>query len=272
MENYYQILGVPEDASEKDIKRAYRKLATEWHPDKHQGKDTLLEADTKFKAISEAYSILSDEVRRREYDTVRRGPSAFNFHTTGDPMEFISKELFQHLRRATRGPAPTVVRGHTVQMGCELSLGESLFGVERPITFTVSNVCPACNAKGAVKFDTCKACKGSGNVSQSLGAMHVKMTCHLCAGSGQSATEACQTCHGKRMVAETKTRRISIPPGVPSGRRLIFSGAGGTGTEGQAVGDLILNLEVKPFDVAALSQEEQQTLRNILLKNETPSP
>ena len=270
MENYYQLLGIGEDATEKDIKRAYRALAKEWHPDKHQGQETLAEAETKFKAISEAYSTLSDPKRKQEYDYLRSGkgtgPLGGKYYGAGtDPFSVFS-EMFSGVRRAANRSVERAFPGQTVQLNLRVSLAESLFGVEKNVSLTVLNACLSCKARGALKFQTCKACGGSGSVRQVFGQMTVDTMCQLCEGTGQAPSESCSSCAGAKLVSENKNIRIQVPPQLTPGSRLRFAGAGGAGTEGMPAGDLFVQVSVERPNLENLTDEERESLRTLLAK------
>ena len=159
--DYYGILGVEPSSSEEEIKKAYRRLALEWHPDKHEQADDekKAEAEEKFKEISEAYAVLSDPQKRQNYNA-SGNPDAppFNFRTQGDPFDIFSRFGFR-----TQNPGqPRALRGQNVQMLQDISMADALFGTEIPIKYSVTSPCVTCDNRGATEFEFCDNCKGSG--------------------------------------------------------------------------------------------------------------
>jgi len=267
MKDYYQILEVAEDASEKEIKKAYRTLASKWHPDKHQGKDTLEEADAKFKSISEAYSTLSDPTRRKEYDYTRAGGPFGRgvFHTTGDPFSFFSGGGPFGYRPKVRKEPPGF-SGETVSRITTVPLKDALFGREHSVTYSARSACPSCDAKGALEFTSCTQCKGQGYVHPKSDHMFVIATCSVCMGYGKIPKEKCDRCDGNKLVVDQRKVTVQIPPGLPNGAKLRLRGVGGTGTKGMPPGDLILDMRVEYPDLNKLSEEEKEALASLLSK------
>lgn len=252
----YEVLGVPKTASQDDIKKAFRKLAHEHHPDK--GGD-----ETKFKEASAAYQILSDVEKRKQYDqfgtTDNAGPGAggfggFNFNGQGfGNMDFgdlgdIFGGMFGGGGARQRRP-----RGSDLQMDITLSFKESVFGVEKELTLTKGNACEHCGGVGAepgTSLKTCKECEGKGFkviVQRTiLGAMQTRVSCEACNGAGEVPETPCKTCHGSGVERGRKTLRVDIPAGVEHGTRIRVRGQGESiGTQGEA-GDLYLLVRVTP--------------------------
>lgn len=272
VKDYYQILGVDKGVNDAEVKKAYRELAQQWHPDKHQN-DTKSEAEEKFKDISEAYSVLSDTEKRRNYDATGspdgRGPLGSQhsgFRTTGDPLEMFFRQQFGGFSNPVGPRLPPAMRGQTIQQIIEISLKESLFGSERKITYEVVSACEICRGRGATKFETCSACKGQGGISQRIGNMMMRQVCSECVGDGQKPVEFCNVCEGKGMITQHKTLNVSIPVSVSNGVTLRLSGQGGRGFNGGLDGDVLLSIDVKYPDLSILSDNERMQLGKLLSK------
>src|SRR5574338_161282 len=269
VKDYYGILGVESGASDEDIKKAYRRLAQEWHPDKHQLKSEQeqKEAEEKFKEISEAYATLSDSEKRANYDaTGDPNGRPFNFRTSGDPFD-----LFTQFTRGGFGfrhnpgtPQPT--RGQTIQLLHEISLSQALFGGEISVRYGVMSPCEGCGGRGATEFELCADCKGSGHTVHMQPNMVIQQTCAPCGGSGQKAKTLCTSCQGRRFVEEQKSFQVQLPPGLANGNSLRLAGQGGKGANGGPSGDTIVNVKVLYPDLSRYTDEEKETLRRLLAK------
>lgn len=280
--DFYKELGVSSDASEKEIKSAYRKLASELHPDKNPNNPAAAE---RFKAVSEAYSVLSDEAKRKEYDETRRlfagggfgrrfngggfgGGNFDRFSTGGDGNEFNLNDLFGAAgqtgganigdlfgglfgRGAQQRPSRPR-RGNDLETDSELSFLEATKGVEMPLRLTSAAPCTNCHGSGArpgTSPKVCIACNGSGVISSNQGAFGFSEPCTDCRGSGSIIEHPCSECRGTGRAARTRTINVRIPPGVEDGQRIRLAGQGEAGLRGAPSGDLYVTVRVRPDKV-----------------------
>ena len=271
MKDYYQTLDVTKDASDEELKSAYRKLAQEWHPDKHLDEDKKAEAEEKFKEIAEAYAVLSDEEKRANYDATGspegRGPFGSRpagFWTTGDPFEMFRRFGGFDFETGPRRPRP--MKGQNIQEVVEIFLWEALFGAERHLEYHVASSCEVCEATGATEFETCEICKGQGGVTQQQGNMIMHQTCGACGGQGKKPKVICDACKGRKIVEHAKSLTVSIPRNIPHGATLRLANQGGRGFHGGPFGDMLLAIRVKYPDVSSLSEEERKQLEDLLSK------
>lgn len=261
--DYYDVLGVSKNATDAEIKRAYRKLAKQFHPDANQNDD---ESDHKFKEATEAYEILSDDSKRRQYDQF--GHAAFSqgggpgggfggfggFEDVGDMFGDIFGDIFGGGGGGRRRPnAPQ--KGANVQARVDLSFEEAVFGVDKDIQVTVSETCTSCNGTGAkagTAKESCQHCKGAGQVrvnQQTLfGTVQTVRTCHVCNGAGEVIKERCGDCQGAGLKRERKTLSVSIPAGIDHGQSIRLRGKGEAGKNGGPQGDVILAIYVKAHE------------------------
>lgn len=262
--DYYEILGISRDATDEDIKKAYRNLAKKYHPDLHPGDK---EAEQKFKEINEAYEILSDPNKRAQYD--RFGSSAFNgqgfnqgdfggFDFGGfggspfnDIFDMFFGEDFMGRRRDT-GP----VRGRDIREELVLTFEEAAFGTEKTLNVTRWETCPVCHgtkARPGSNPQTCPQCNGTGqvrNVRQTpLGSMTSITTCPRCHGEGKIITDPCTECKGTGKVKKTRKVTVKVPAGVDNGHIITLRGEGEPGEKGGPPGDLFLNISVQPHPI-----------------------
>ncbi len=265
--DYYQILEVPKDADEKQLKAAYRELAQKWHPDKHQqGSGKQEEAAEKFKEISEAYSVLSDPEKKANYDLTgdpsRR--STHGFRTHGDPFEIFRRAAGFGFRQA--GPVePQPMKGQTIQGPLEISLKEAIFGGERIFSYSTNSACETCHGEGGTEFIICSECKGSGMYVQQQANMIMQTTCGACRGQGKSIKTVCSDCNGQRVVTESKTLNVKIPQGIKHGISLRIAGKGGRGFNGGPPGDIVLVVHIQYPDLTQLNEKEKEQLEKLLL-------
>ena len=258
--DYYEVLGIGRDASEEDIKKAYRKLAVKFHPDKNPGDKS---AEEKFKEIGEAYEALSDEQKRAAYD--QYGHAAFDsrqragrgggFH---DPFDIfreafggsgsIFEEFFGGGRQDPTGPQ----RGSDLRYDMEIEFEEAAHGCEKEISITKQDRCEVCHGTGAEgdsKIKACGTCGGRGQVLTSRGIFNIAQTCPRCEGAGRVIEKPCRRCHGAGRHEQTSKVQLKIPAGVDTGSRLRSSGKGEAGARGGPLGDLYVVLHVKRHEI-----------------------
>lgn len=252
-QDYYDVLGVDRGAGEDEFKKAYRKLAMKYHPDRNQGDAT---AETKFKEINEAYDVLKDDQKRAAYDQF--GHAAFENGGPGGPGGFgggggggfadIFDEMFGDFvggRQQQRGAGRS--RGSDLRYNLEISLEDAFKGRETRIRVPSSVGCEECNGSGAAKGShpsTCGTCQGHGKVRASQGFFTIERTCPTCGGVGQTIENPCGVCSGAGTVRKEKTLSVTIPAGVEDGMRIRLSGEGEAGSKGAPPGDLYIFVAV----------------------------
>lgn len=251
MKDYYEILGVPRDASQADIKKAFRQLALKYHPDRRPGDK---EAEEKFKEINEAYSCLSDPEKRTNYDrfgTEERVGAGFGPFGTefGDIFEDIFGDFFGTFA-GRRRPRPT--KGNDLRYDLYITLMEAAFGTEKIIEVPGWESCGECNGTGSTPGKgpvICTNCKGTGQVRIQQGFFSISRTCGRCNGTGRIITDPCKTCNGHGNIKKFKSIHIKVPAGVDTGSRLRISNEGEMGLHGGPPGDLyiVINVEEHPF-------------------------
>jgi molecular chaperone DnaJ len=266
--DYYEILGVPRNVSEAELKRSYRKLALKFHPDKNPGDK---EAEDKFKEVGEAYEVLSDPQKRAAYDQfghaafgpgARAGAQWGGFH---DPSE-IFREVFggsagagifgdffeQAFGGQTRSGRAGGGRGNDLRYDLEIDFEEAARGVEKEISFNVLDTCSECEGRGAAhgaKIETCPTCHGRGQVAHSRGFFTVATTCPRCNGTGQVIGNPCKRCGGEGRTQQRRKTKVHVPAGIEDGSRLRSSGHGEAGIRGGPQGDLYVVIHVRPHDL-----------------------
>jgi len=255
--DYYELLGVGRDASSDDLKRAYRQLAREFHPDANPND---AQAEAKFKEISEAYAVLSDDQARARYDQfghegLRSGGMG------GDPFNFDLNDIFENFfggnpfgggrNRRPSGPPP----GEDQEIMLDLAFDEAVFGVDKKVEIQTAVACDNCAGSGAAKGTTarsCTACGGVGQVRQMrqslLGQMVTTAPCPTCAGLGEEIADPCQICRGEGRHRDTMSYEVRVPPGIDSGSTLRLTGRGAAGPRGGPSGDLYVHLRVEDSD------------------------
>lgn len=252
--DYYEVLGVARDAEIGEIKKSYRRLAVQYHPDKNPG-DT--EAEERFKEAAEAYSVLSDADKRARYD--RFGHQGLGGQAGFDPMQFtdfadILGDLFGFgdlFGGGTRRRASRPARGADLRYDLQLDFEEAVFGRESSITVPRMTGCPTCGGNGAkpgTKPEPCTACGGVGQIRYSQGFFAVARTCPQCGGNGRVVREVCVDCHGAGRIREEKKISLKVPAGVDDGTRLRVAGEGEGGANGGPPGDLYVFINVRPHD------------------------
>ncbi len=257
--DYYKVLGVADSATDKEITRAYRKLAKEFHPDANPG------SEERFKEISAAYDVLGDAEKRKEYDEVRRmGPMAggfgggggfggqgfpgggaggqtFNVGDLGDLFGGLFGGGGRHQRRA----APQ--RGDDLEAGLHLSFADAVHGITTSVNLPSDKACHTCRGTGSkpgTSLSTCGRCHGTGQVDDNQGPFSLSSICTTCAGRGQIVTDPCIDCHGTGREASTRQVKVRIPAGVEDGQRIRVKGRGAPGQRGAPPGDLFVIVHV----------------------------
>jgi molecular chaperone DnaJ len=251
VKDYYDVLGVRRDASQDDIKKAYRRLARKYHPDLNPGNK---DAEKKFKEINEAYSVLSDPKKRSEYDRLghaafESGPGFEGFRTydfTGEGFNFGGfGDIFSDFFGSTgTGFREAGIKGADLVAKVALTLEEAFNGTTKPITFAHDVSCNRCGGKGAREFSTCTRCGGTGKINTRKGFFSIGQTCPSCGGEGRKAKDLCPECHGRGSVHKTETIKVKIPAGVDSGSRVRLRGKGEAGRAGGPAGDLYIEIEI----------------------------
>lgn len=253
--DYYEVLGISRNASAEEIKKAFRRLARQYHPDANQN---IENAEEKFKELGEAYEVLSDPEKRAQYD--RFGHSAFNgqgfsgFGGFGGFGDFGGLgEIFEMFFGSSGRGRPGPEKGADIRADLEITLKEAAYGLEREIRIPRAEVCSTCGGSGAAagtKPKTCPACDGTGQVqfaqSTPFGRIVQSRTCDRCHGRGQVIEKPCPTCRGAGQVRKTRGIKVKIPPGVDDGTRLRRAGEGEAGVRGGPPGDLYVYIHVKP--------------------------
>ncbi|GGP26950.1 molecular chaperone DnaJ [Silvimonas amylolytica] len=255
--DFYEVLGMNRDASDDDIKKAYRKLAMKYHPDRNPDSK---EAEEKFKEGKEAYEILSDAQKRAAYDQYGHagvdpqagmGGGGFGGGGFADAFSDIFGDIFGG-QGGGRGGRSNVYRGSDLRYNMEITLEEAARGVERQIKIPAHEECDVCHGSGAkpgTEAKTCHTCNGQGQVRVSQGFFSIQQTCPTCHGSGKYIPDPCRNCHGTGRVQTTKTLAVKIPGGVDEGDRIRLSGEGEPGVNGGPHGDLYVVIHIKPHSV-----------------------
>ena len=251
--DYYETLGVARNASDEDLKKAYRRSAMKHHPDRNPDDKVALEA---FKECKEAYEVLSDPGKRRMYD--QHGHAAFEHGMGGGggpgagfgDMGDIFGDIFGNIFGGG-GPGRGARRGADIGYVMELDLEEAVAGVEKRIEIPTLAVCEPCNGSGSEdgKVDTCATCHGRGQVRMQRGIFTMQQPCPHCGGRGQTIVNPCKTCHGNGRIEEEKVLSVKIPAGVDNGDRIRLAGEGEAGPAGTSPGDLYVEVRVRAHDI-----------------------
>jgi molecular chaperone DnaJ len=249
--DYYEVLSVAKDVDAKELKRAYRKLAMKYHPDRNPDD---AEAEAKFKEATEAYEVLSDEQKRAAYDRFGHagveGNAGGGGGFSGDGSQFsdIFGDVFGDIFGGGAGGRGGPQRGSDLRYTLELTLEEAVRGVEKKVripTLTSCEVCDGTGAKPGTSPKSCPTCHGQGQVRMQQGFFSVQQTCPTCRGQGTIIDDPCVSCHGRGVKEETKTLSVKIPAGVDTGDRIRLSGEGEAGAMGGPAGDLYVQVSVK---------------------------
>jgi molecular chaperone DnaJ len=248
--DYYEVLGVDRSASEQDIKRAYRKLALELHPDRNPGD---AQAEERFKEASEAYQVLSDAEKRLAYDRFGHAGVSGSAHGFTDIQDIFSQfgDIFSDFfgggpfRGGRRGGAQ---RGADLRTVVRLSLKDAALGVKREIALSHPGPCQTCAGSGAQggRRSVCQRCNGAGQVAHSRGPFLLQTTCPSCQGMGSIVEDPCKTCRGSGRVEVDRAVKVTFPAGIDDGQTLRVPGQGQAGTQGAPAGHLYVDVEIEP--------------------------
>lgn len=250
--DYYEVLGVEKNVENADLKKAYRRMAMKFHPDRNpDAKD----AEDKFKEVKEAYEVLSDSQKRNAYNQF--GHAGVNgSHSSGAGFEGgfgdIFGDVFGDIFGGGRSGGSQVYRGADLAYQVELSLEESAFGIEKEIKINKQIGCPKCEGSGANQGytpETCEQCGGAGQVRMQQGFFSVQQACPTCHGKGKQIKDPCTKCHGQGLIKEGKTLSVKIPPGVDNGDRIRLQGEGEVGENNGPAGDLYVQVAVKEHPI-----------------------
>jgi len=252
--DYYEVLGVSKDAGADEIKKAYRKLAVKYHPDKNQNNP---EAEAKFKEATEAYEVLSDEKKRQAYDQFgfsgveNMGGPSFNsqaFHGFEDIFGGDFSDFFSFFggggssQRSSRSRP----KGSDLRHDIRVDFEDAVFGKEIEIEYDRQKSCSACGGKGGEGIRTCPQCGGTGQVRRSSGFFSIASTCSVCGGEGTVIDKPCPKCRGRGTVRSRQKVKVTIPPGMDPDRRIRLEGLGDYGPNGASAGDLYVYIHVRP--------------------------
>jgi molecular chaperone DnaJ len=260
--DYYEVLGVGRGASVDEIKKAYRKLAIQFHPDKNQGNK---EAEEKFKEATEAYEILSDEKKRQAYDQFGfagveggggRGFGSAAFHDFSDifgggdfgDFSSIFEGFFGGGRRSSGGRG-SAQRGSDLRYDAEINFKDAVYGTKLELEYSHNASCQTCRGTGAESGSgkkTCGACGGSGQVRRSSGFFSIASACPVCHGEGYIIEHPCKSCGGSGLVKKHQKIKVTIPAGIENGRRISIQGQGDAGPNGGEAGDLFVVIHIRP--------------------------
>ncbi|OGW60605.1 MAG: molecular chaperone DnaJ [Nitrospirae bacterium RBG_16_64_22] len=258
--DYYDVLGVKRGASEHEIKKAFRKLARQHHPDLNPGDKT---AEQRFKDVNEAYEVLSDSSKRSQYDRLGHAAFAAGPAEAGPgfrPEEFafgtgafrdVFGDFFGSIFGGPGRPAAGPETGADISYSMELDIEDAVFGTQTMISLQRDVACGDCNGMGTekgTKPETCQTCRGTGQVTTVRGAIRLSQTCPGCRGSGSVIRTPCKTCRGTGRTRRTERVQVKIPPGVDNGSRVRLAGMGEPGRDGGAPGDLYIITRIRPHE------------------------
>jgi molecular chaperone DnaJ len=264
--DYYEVLGVAKGATKDEIKKAYRKLAIQYHPDRNPGNK---EAEEKFKEATEAYEVLADDKKREAYDQFgfagvegMGGPGPQDYSTIfrgfedifGDFGSFFD-DIFggggARTRTYTGGRASTIRRGSDLRYDVEVPFTEAVFGAKVDISYMRNDTCPVCHGSGSDRGGgtrVCETCGGSGQVRRSSGFFSIATTCPTCHGEGEVIRNPCHECSGNGVVQKHRRIKVTIPAGIENGKRISLPGQGDAGPHGGPPGDLYVYIHIKPHE------------------------
>ena len=261
--DFYEVLGVAKNASDDELKKAYRKLAMKYHPDRNTGD---AKAEQLFKEVGEAYEVLKDPQKRAAYDRVGHAAfdgaagfgggnaGGFSGFSDGDTAHFADMfgDLFGDVFGMGRGPGGGGLRGADLRYNLTISLEDAFKGKTVKVKIPTAVSCKTCDGSGAkpgTKPKTCEACGGAGQVRVQQGFFSISRTCPSCGGTGQIIPDKCKDCHGMGRVEKEKTIQVQIPAGVEDGTRIRLAGEGEAGAHGGGNGDLYIFLSIKDHDL-----------------------
>ena len=247
--DYYEVLGVDRNASEADVKKAFRRLAMRYHPDRNP--DQGEEAANRFKEAKRAYEVLSDEQQRAAYDQfghagVEAGAGAGG---SADPFNTIFGDIFGEVFGGRRGGGSQVRRGANLRYRLDLDFTQAIFGAEMRITIPRTVACSTCSGSGSragAGLSTCGRCGGSGQTQVRQGIFSIRQTCGACGGEGRVVSDPCGDCSGNGVARKREEISIKVPPGVDTGDRSRVRGKGNAGKRGGPAGDLLVEMNVRP--------------------------
>ena len=257
--DYYESLGVPKNASDEEIKKAYRKMAMKHHPDRNQG-DEAKKAEEKFKEVKEAYEMLSEPAKKAAYDQYghagvdpnRGGGGAEGFGGFSEAFGDIFGDVFGGGQRRQQGGGRQVYRGGDLSYAMEVTLEEAANGKDAEIRIPSWDNCTTCSGSGAkpgTKPITCTTCNGHGQVQMRQGFFSVQQTCPTCKGTGKLIPDPCVACHGVGKTKTNKTLEVKIPAGIDDGMRIRSTGNGEPGSNGGPAGDLYIEIRLAKHDI-----------------------
>jgi molecular chaperone DnaJ len=255
-QDYYAALGVAREAGADDLKKAYRKLAMQYHPDRNPGDK---QAETRFKELNEAYDVLKDEQKRAAYDryghaAFEQGGGAGGFaggfdFSAGGGLGDIFDQMFGDFMGGRRGAGGRTRAGNDIRQAAEIELTEAFAGAKVNLRVPTRVACDACNGSGSEDktraADTCATCQGAGKVRAQQGFFLVERTCPTCGGRGKMIRNPCKVCHGAGTVQRERTLQVAIPPGVEDGTRIRLAGEGEAGGQGATPGDLYVHVAIR---------------------------
>ncbi len=256
--DYYEVLGVAKTASDDEIKKAYRKLAMKFHPDRNQG-DGAKAAEEKFKEAKEAYEMLSDAQKRAAYDQYGHagvdpnagGPGGQGYGGFAEAFGDIFGDIFGQQGGGRRG-GQQVYRGADLSYQLEITLEEAAAGKETQIRIPSWENCETCHGTGAkpgTSAQTCKSCQGTGTIHLRQGFFSIQQTCPHCHGSGKVITDPCTSCNGAGRIKKQKTLEVKIPAGINEGQRIALRGHGEPGMHGGPAGDLYVEIRIRQHGI-----------------------
>ena len=264
--DYYEVLGVEKSAKKDEIKKAYRKLALKYHPDKNKGDKN---SEEKFKEASEAYHVLSDDKRKSSYDQFghaafqgaggQGGFSNFDFSSSfSDIFEDVFGDLGDFGFSTGRSRRRSNSRGSDLRYDISLNLNDAFTGTEKKINYTTYKKCKTCSGNGAKpgsKPSACNYCGGQGKVRSSQGFFTIQQTCPQCSGEGEKITNPCNNCSGMGKTQSNESVSVKVPKGVDDGTRIRLAGKGEAGSKGGGNGDLYLFISIEPHSIFKRSEE-----------------